>query len=95
MIYFSIFCDTLKSILIDVPHRSNRKSKPWAFFTLQNQASFFLEGSVLIHEDVNCSSLLLVAVEVERSSNNQVVPATTTRDHTNDMLCLHYDSLFS
>ncbi len=93
-IYNSIFSDTLKSILINVPYRSNSKSKPWAFSTLQNQAGFFPEGSVLVHEDVNRSSLLLVAVEVERSSNNQVVPARTTHNHTNDMLCLNDHCLF-
>lgn len=74
---------TLKPVLIDISHSGHSESKPGTLLALQNHAGFVPEGSVLIHVDVHGPPFLFVAVKVERSADNQVIPATSQQtEHT-------------
>lgn len=66
---------TLKAILVDVTDGRHRRAEAGRSGALQHHGGALLKRAVLIHEDVDGSSLELHAVEVKRSTHNEVVPA--------------------
>lgn len=65
---------TLEPVLVDVTDGGHCKAEPRLRGTLQHHAGGLLEGSVLVHKDVHCPTLVLHAVEVERGADDQVIP---------------------
>lgn len=66
---------TLESILVDITNSRYSKAKGRAGRTFEHHSSCLLERAVLIHVDVNCSSLVFHTVKVKGSAHNQVIPA--------------------
>lgn len=66
---------TLKAVLVDVTNGRHRRAETRRSWALQHHGGALLKRAVLIHEDIDGSSLELHAVEVKRSAHNEVVPA--------------------
>lgn len=66
---------TLETILVDITDGCHSEAEPRPPGASQHEGRALLEGSVLVHIDVHCSSFLLLAVKVKRCAYDQVVPA--------------------
>lgn len=60
----------LESILVDVTNSGNRVAKCRGCGALKHRGRSLLEGAVLVHVDINRSSLIFHAVKVKRGPYN-------------------------
>lgn len=66
---------TLEPVLVDVTDGRHRHAETGRRGAFQHHGGALLKRAVLVHEDVDGSSLELLAVKVKRGAHDEVVPA--------------------